>query len=122
MLDNEKQKEFLRLLLPVRDGLYRWAQSLTRNREDARDLVSETIMIAYSGFEKLRKKESFKSFLFTVAIRVCRKTRRRRSLFSEYDETLAENLQSHDSQPDLSADVFALYEALDTLPKKQRER
>jgi len=42
MNQQEKQKVFLDLILPVRQKLEKYASAMARNREDARDLVRET--------------------------------------------------------------------------------
>ncbi len=121
MTTEEKQEKFLTLLAPVRDGLMRFARAMTRNTDDARDLVSETILVAFQNFDKLRKPESFKSYTFTIASRIFKRRRWRSRIFAEYDEQFAENIRSTDSLPDSKADIHRLYSAIDTLPEKQKE-
>jgi RNA polymerase sigma-70 factor, ECF subfamily len=117
----EKQKEFLELISPVRQKLERYASAMARNREDARDLVSETILIAYQNFESIKKRESFMYYLFTIASRLHRRRLWKSRIFSPLEVDKTENFPSLSSSPESGADVHFLYAALDKLPDKQRE-
>jgi RNA polymerase sigma-70 factor, ECF subfamily len=121
MADSIKQKEFLELLDGVEDRLSRFARAMSRSREDARDLVSETILIAYERFDKIENKSKFKSYLFTIASRLHRRRLWRLRFFGKYDEEKAELIPNNNTSQDTLADVAALYKALDKLPAKQRE-
>jgi DNA-directed RNA polymerase specialized sigma24 family protein len=55
MEDKERQEYFLKLFEPVRENLVRYARAMTRNPENAKDLVSETILAAYQNFHKLKR-------------------------------------------------------------------
>src|SRR5688500_15221113 len=68
-----KQERFMSLFDPVHDRLEHFAIALTRNGEAARDIVGETILIAYESFDSLRHPEAFLSYLFTIARRVYQK-------------------------------------------------
>ncbi len=117
----DKQEAFMLLLEPVRADLSRFAYAMTANREDAYDLVSDTILVAYENFEKIEKKESFKAWLFTVASRIFKRNKWRRRLFGNYDEEQAEQISNPEPSPDANIDVQLLYEQLEKLPKKQKE-
>jgi RNA polymerase sigma-70 factor, ECF subfamily len=114
-------ERFMALLDPVHDRLEHFALALTRNGEAARDIVGETILIAYERFDSLRHPEAFLSFLFTIARRVYQ----RRATLARRTERLEESHWAglHDTRlaPDASADIRAVYEALDELPEPQRE-
>ncbi|MBC8143061.1 MAG: sigma-70 family RNA polymerase sigma factor [Armatimonadetes bacterium] len=60
------QSNFERLVLPHRDMLYGQALSLTRNADEAEDLVQETTLRALRGFETLRSEGPLKSWLLTI--------------------------------------------------------
>ena len=64
-----KQKIFLDMFDPLRDNLWRFCLSMTRNRDQAKDLLQETIAGAYSAFDSLTSPGAFLSFLFTIASR-----------------------------------------------------
>ena len=58
------------LYRPCHDAFCRYCHGLSGDREDARDLVGDTVLVALENFEKLRKKESFKAWLFGIARRL----------------------------------------------------
>ena len=109
------------LLDPVHDNLARYVRAMSRNAEEARDLMSETLLAAYESFDTLRAPAAFLSYLFTIAQRTCRHRARRFRLFAEYDATHAAQLHATTPAPDAAADIPALYSALDRLPAEQRE-
>ncbi|MBX3042270.1 MAG: RNA polymerase sigma factor [Candidatus Kapabacteria bacterium] len=118
MTESEKKTEFMKLYDEVHTPLLRFARAMTKSREDARDLASETILIAYEKFHTIKNKQAFLSYLFSIATRIHKRRRWRMRLFSEYDETKAEQIIANISPPDLSTDVEILYNALDKLPEK----
>jgi RNA polymerase sigma-70 factor, ECF subfamily len=124
MTERAKKEIFLTLLEPVWQNLNGYARALTGNTEDARDLVSDTLLAAFESFEKLKDKDAFKSYLFTIARRKYKRNKWRLRLFSSYDEYPeheAFNFESPDTKPDIRADVGLLYKAMQKLPDKQRE-
>ena len=48
------------------DGLYSYALALSRNRDDAEDLVQETYVRAIPAVRRLRKESNVKSWMFTI--------------------------------------------------------
>src|SRR5579883_281106 len=111
-----KQQRFLQLLDPVHDRLARFSHAMTRNREEARDLVGETLLAAYEHFGDLKDTSAFASWLFTIARRIYRHQYRRGKLFGEYNEQHAESIQDNGTAPEVAADVRLLHEALARLP------
>ena len=65
--------------------VYRFAYFYLGTREDAEDAVQETFLRALRGFSGLRKQEQFKSWLYTILLRVCKQ--RIPSLISRRQET-----------------------------------
>lgn len=106
---------------PVQDRLARYARAITHDREEARDLVAETTLQAYEGFETLRDRTSFLSWVFTIATRLSRKKGIRAKYHTPWIEEKADTLRSSLTSPDASAEVRLLYEALERLPAEQRE-
>ncbi len=123
---DQKQKEFLELYEPSRESLVRFARSMSRNNEDAKDLVQDTILTAFDKFQNLKNHQAFTSFLFTIASRIHKRKTWRKRLFANFIDTeskdyIFDNLVSKDSNPENLADIEALYIALDFLPPKQKE-
>jgi RNA polymerase sigma-70 factor (ECF subfamily) len=48
------------------DGLYRYAMDLSRNHEEAEDLVQETYIRAMQAMRRLRADSNIKAWLFTI--------------------------------------------------------
>lgn len=121
MTEKDKQREFIYLLEPVRSGLSRYAMALCNNREDAHDLVSDTVLAAYESYEKIRNKGAFTAYLFSVARKIFHKKLRRKKFFAIFNEEDASNIRSKDANPEVSTDISYLYESLAKLPDSQRE-
>ena len=121
MKDKASQERFFELLEPVYGNLERYALSVAGNREEAKDIVSDTVLIAFENFDKLRSEKAFLSFLFTIAGRVridrFRKTKRMESTEPDKFDLLYGKTQS----PENYADIKILYRALDKLNPKIRE-
>lgn len=119
--DRDRQEEFLRLFEPHRPSLWRFVRSMVRTDHEAEDMTSETILQAYQGFHSLRDEQAFPSFLFTIAHRLIKRHRWRRSLFGSYDSDAAEARPDMDMLPDDQMDIVLLREALQRLPERTRE-
>lgn len=111
----------MEMYTPCHQAFTGYCRGLTGNREDARDLAGEAVLIVFENLEKLRKKDSFKAYLFGVARRLRLHQYRRGKFRGEYDEKVADSLPDHDSPPDTHHDVEVLYSLLGKLPPKQRE-
>lgn len=121
-----KQEQFLELYEQSRVGLVRFARSMARNPEDAKDLVQETTLAAFERFETLKSPQAFKSFLFTIASRIHKRQNwRKRFFFSfaneEKEFEVFDNLVAPSENPDIRFDLDALQKALNKLSDKQRE-
>ena len=121
MTDLEKQNEFINLLELSRVHLSRFVRAMTLSREEAQDIVSETILLAFQSFDKIKNKDSFKSYLFTIASRLVKRKVWRNRIFGIWNDETVENMPSKETSPDLNYDVEQLYAALKKLPPKQEE-
>ena len=64
-------EQFLELYEPVYKDMYRLAYYYLGNAQDAEDVVGDTVLKAYEKFASLRKKEAFKSWIFTILVNQC---------------------------------------------------
>jgi RNA polymerase sigma-70 factor (ECF subfamily) len=136
----ERQERFMQLLQPVQANVERFVRALVwrgntnniENEEFARDLLSETLLVAFEQFHTLRAPEAFLSFLFTIATRLHRKQREhwrrfepfdaQKDLHSRFHQVSRPHTAAHDGTTAYTAaDIATLYAALDKLPDKQRE-
>lgn len=62
----QRAARFEREVLPLVDSLYAGAMRMTRNPEDAADLVQETIERSFKAFEKFKPGTNLKAWLFRI--------------------------------------------------------
>lgn len=71
----------------VYQDLYRFALCMMGHPQDAEDVVSESVIAAYENIGKLRNKDAFRSWIFTITANKCKKKRmelsRRRCVSTE---------------------------------------
>jgi RNA polymerase sigma-70 factor (ECF subfamily) len=116
-----RHERFLDLLEPVRTGFGRFCLTLSAEREAARDLAQEAIRITYEHFEGLRDHAKFKSYLFTTASHLAKRSAWRERNRVEYSAEKAEAIRSNGASPETAAEVDLLYAALRKLPEEMRE-
>ena len=110
------------MLEPIRPGLARYCRAICHDNEMARDMASETILIAYEHFRSMNGNDkSFASYLFTTATRLNNRWRWRAKKKVAYDHERALEIRDTSAAPDLGAEIELLYAALKQLSHKQRE-
>lgn len=112
---------FLELLEPVQPRLYRYALAVTSNPDDAKDLMSDTILIAYEQFDKLRDPARFLHLLLVIASRLVRRRRWRGKRNVELSQEMMDRISITCESIERQADLALALEALKFLPQKQRE-
>jgi len=65
-VDSQLGWDFEAAALPFLDSLYNMAYRLTRNAEDAQDLVQETFFKAYKHYDKFEAGTNLKAWLFRI--------------------------------------------------------
>jgi RNA polymerase sigma-70 factor (ECF subfamily) len=120
---NDRHARFEGVVMPHLADLQRFVQAMTRDVEQTKDLVSETLFLAYKYFDSLREAQAAKSWLFTIARREFYELVRKRKQVQYFDDADGEESFLEDSTPlpDAQADVHFLHLALERLPAKQRE-
>jgi len=63
---SDRKEEFETLLKDTYKGAYRVAIGMTRNEQDAEDLVQETFLRAYTYFSQFRKGTNFRAWLYKI--------------------------------------------------------
>ncbi len=106
-------KAFSELYARIYQELYKFALYTMKHRQDAEDVVSETVIIAYENIKKLKKEESFRSWIFTILMNQCRKHFKQQEKTEELKEGMeSERVTSEDNQD--------LYQAFQTLENEER--
>lgn len=67
---------FSALYSQVYQDMYRYAYYALGNREDAEDVVSETVLDAYRGIAKLREDSLFRNWIFKILVIKCKNKRK----------------------------------------------
>jgi RNA polymerase sigma-70 factor (ECF subfamily) len=80
MSDQDRQRLFLDLLMPFYPKAKAYAQSITGSLIDGEDLLSDTVLRAYSRFEQLRHSDRFKEWFFSILLNRFRNLRGRQLL------------------------------------------
>lgn len=117
---HRKQEEFLSLLRPVKQGLWRFCLSMNHSKHCAEEVLSQTIMEAWAGFDKLRNHQVFPRWIFTIARRTNIKNCSEQSRFVRPGEEYFDLIAVADNADDRD-EIHNLYRALDRLPVEQKE-
>ncbi|MGX1738488.1 sigma-70 family RNA polymerase sigma factor [Corynebacterium flavescens] len=110
----ELQRRFEEQALPLLDQLYGGAMRMTRNPQDAEDLVQETYLKAYNSFGSFKQGTNLKAWLYRIMtnsyINSYRKAKRRptESSADELSDFQLYTTSGHDSTGLESAEVEAL--------------
>ena len=118
---NDYQTKFLALYEPVHESFARFCHARAYGLMEAEDLISETVLCALEKFDKIKNDEAFLSFLFSVATNILHKKNRRLKFRAEYHESEAFVLKDEGIDAETRLDVAILYDALNELPKAQKE-
>ena len=119
--DKEKQQEFMALYQPFHASLSRFCEALTRNNNDARDLMSDTVLAVFENFDRIRNKQAFLSFLFGTASRIYKSKSRRKKFWGVFETAKAEQIQGSYSDGEMSTELNMLYRKMDKLPEEQKQ-
>ena len=127
---HEQGWDFEQAAMPYVDSLYNTAYRMTRNSEDAEDLVQETYLKAYKYYDKFEEGTNFKAWLFKIMKNTFINNYRKKKLtphkidFSEIEESYERVIQKNapDLIKDPETDIFQdmmdedVKRALDSLP------
>lgn len=96
----------------VYKDLYRFALCMMRNPQDAEDAVSEAVIRGYEHVSSLQREEAFKSWMFTILSRVCKKKLAAAAKKRETDTEFFERAESVEDNLNLSLDVRRAFAVL----------
>ncbi|MCX6155762.1 MAG: RNA polymerase sigma factor [Candidatus Kapabacteria bacterium] len=121
MNHKEKQEKFLDLLDQHKERFSRFARAITGNRDDALDLINDTIVAAFENFEKIRNHYAFGAYIYSIALRIYKRKVWRSRIFGVLNQEYEEIIPVRESNAETNIDVEILYKALDKLPESQKE-
>ena len=134
-LTEDERRRFQADALPLLDSLYGAALRMTRNPQDAEDLVQETMLRAYRAFDRFEAGTNLKAWLFRILTNAYINTYRKRQRepqkvsadeVEEFD--LYQELKNHDTQFEATPESIVLdslvdsdiIDAIDDLPEQFR--
>lgn len=120
MAENKKIA-FMKLYEPVHEKFERFCKARVYGQLDYKDLMHDTIVIAYNKFETIKEPKAFLHFLFGVAIRILSNNSKKISL--DYQENLhqLEFITNEKTYVERTIELEHLKIALSRLPEDQRE-
>lgn len=77
---------FSELYAGIYIDLYKFALYTMKHPQEAEDAVSEAVTSAYENIRKLKKEESFRSWIFAILANQCRKQLRKQIFTEELEE------------------------------------
>ena len=116
-----QKDHFLKLYEPIHDRFERFCRARVYGEMDYRELMSESILIAFEKMHTLRSEQAFLSFLFGISVRILSNQRRKKKVVTFQDESLIQKVEDNRNRPDEDADVYFLHQVLTLLPVVQKE-
>jgi len=116
--NRERGDSFLKLIEANQEQLYKMAYSYVKNKEDALDIVQESICKAYVSYNKVKNTQYEKSWLIRILINTSIDFIRKNKKVIPLDITYMENVI--DTKSENHHTKLILNEALDKLNEKQK--
>jgi len=124
LADNEVEA-FDALFNKYKEKLYRFAFSLLKNHEDAKEIVQESFVRIWEHRSKIDSSKSFKSFLFKISYNLIISQLRVRLKDSEYRKFLVSFFESESVGFDTRIDYETIREkvnhVIEELPAKRKQ-
>ena len=112
----QERDYFCQVLHGSRTRLYRLALSITGNSADAQEAVAEAVCRAYERYPQLREKEKLPQWMLKITANKSRRLCQRRSR-----TVPLEDLPAEPAAPERETGDGALWQAVQSLPRDQRE-
>lgn len=111
------KKEFLKQFEEIRIPLWNYSLFLTKNRQNAYDIMSETILNSFKNLKTINDKTVLKSYMFTTLRREFFRFNKKVNLNQEItDDFLIDNFDS-----EVQYDIKVLFEMLEKISKEKAE-
>ena len=117
-----KQSEFLNLVMPIKDKLYRLAKRLLVSAEEAEDATQEILMKLWDGKSKIGSYRNVEAFAMTMTKNFCldRLKSRQSSNLKLVHSNYADESISLQKEIELKDSVSWVERIMDELPEQQK--
>ena len=116
-----KQEKFLQLYEPNHDRFERFCRARVYGNMDYRDLMHDTLLVAFEKFETLKSETAFLSFLFGISVRILANNNKKKKEESLKKEAKSLTISDQHANTAIDAEVHCLHQALAQLNEDQRE-
>jgi RNA polymerase sigma-70 factor (ECF subfamily) len=116
-----KQKEFLSIVMPFKDKLYRLAKRLLVSSDEAEDAVQEIYLKLWNGRDRIGNYKNPEAFAMTMTKNYC--LDRLKSKQAGNMKIVHSNFQNSDNierQVEANDGVSLVFQIMETLPEQQR--
>ena len=120
MKESKKQKHFLKLYKPIHDRFERFCRARVYGGMEYKDLMNESLLIAFEKLDTLKSEKAFLSFLIGISIRVLANHNKKKKEDSLVKIEQLNHIESS-AKTEADAEVHLLHEALNKLPEAQKE-
>ncbi|ASS47258.1 MAG: hypothetical protein A3D31_15545 [Candidatus Fluviicola riflensis] len=116
-----KQDRFLSLYEPVHNRFERFCRARVYGKMEFRDLMNETLLVAFEKFDSLRSEAAFLSFIIGISIRILANNSKKKQEDYLNKEEHALLIANHGNATSLDTEIHFLHQALALLPNEQQE-
>jgi RNA polymerase sigma factor (sigma-70 family) len=117
----DKKELFMTYYGPVHARFERFCKARVYGEMDFKDLMHDTLLVAYEKFDKVQQADAFLFYLFGIAIRLLSNaSKKKRALLTKDGNLVANELIVHNLS-EQQFDHEVLYTALAQLPEIQKE-
>lgn len=117
----KKQEAFLQAYEACHDSFVRYCSALTFGKMDTEDLIQDVLLSAYRHFDNIQKQDQLLHYLIRAARNRSINLWKRTKYYSELSEKSCQQLTSKATTPETLLDIQLLHQAINRLPKKQRD-
>ena len=104
---------------PVHSRFERFCKARVFGEMDFKDLMQESVLVAFEKFEAMKNKDAFLYFLFGTSIRILSNAKRKMKE-DKWNDSF-ENRDIDQNKAEKQLEIVDLYKALAKLPEFQRE-
>jgi RNA polymerase sigma-70 factor (ECF subfamily) len=117
-----KQERFMQVYEPVHERFERFCKTRAYGEFPFKDIMHDTLVVAFEKFDELKSKEAFLHFLFGTAVRILANHRKKKR--PEYVDQLKENYehsQNGNNSIEQQFEINDLYKCLQELDQVTSE-